>query len=78
MQEVEFKGEFARLLLDRCSLLLFLYSVNDTFANLRKGVNQVEGFETAAFMWEWYTTKPFVDSGEVGAGADADARKLLV
>jgi hypothetical protein len=40
-------------------------SVNDTFENLRKGVNQVEGFETAAFMWEWFTTKPFVDSKEV-------------
>jgi hypothetical protein len=39
--------------------------VNDTFENLRKGVNQVEGFETSAFMWEWFTTKPFVDSGEV-------------
>ncbi|PWN41528.1 hypothetical protein IE81DRAFT_341972 [Ceraceosorus guamensis] len=25
----------------------------------------VEKPETAAFMWEWFTTKPFVDSGEV-------------
>lgn len=39
--------------------------VNDTFENLRKGVNQVEGLETSAFMWEWFTTKPFVDSKEV-------------
>jgi hypothetical protein len=41
------------------------FKVNDTFANLRNGVNQHEGLETSAFMWEWFTTKPFVDSGEV-------------
>lgn len=41
------------------------FKVNDTFENLRKGVNQHEGLETSAFMWEWFTTKPFVDSGEV-------------
>ncbi|UZJ57258.1 hypothetical protein CBS101457_006578 [Exobasidium rhododendri] len=41
------------------------FKVNDTFENLRKGVNQVRGLETSAFMWEWFTTKPFVDSGEV-------------
>ena len=48
-----------------------IFSVNDTFENLRKGVNQVEGFETSAFMWEWFTTKPFVDSGEVREDAAA-------
>ena len=41
------------------------FKVNDTFAQLRDGVNQKQGLETSCFMWEWYTTKPFVDSGEV-------------
>ncbi|KAN0062235.1 hypothetical protein ACQY0O_005416 [Thecaphora frezii] len=41
------------------------FIVNDTFANLRDGVNQKPPYTSAAFMWEWYTTKPFVDSGEV-------------
>lgn len=41
------------------------FQVNDTFENLRKGVNQHEPHATSAFMWEWYTTKPFADSGEV-------------
>lgn len=40
-------------------------AVNDTFANLRAGVNQAAALETSAFMWEWFTTKPFADSGEV-------------
>lgn len=39
--------------------------MNDTFANLRKGVNQLPELETSAFMWEWFTTKPYVDNGEV-------------
>ncbi|PWN50522.1 hypothetical protein IE53DRAFT_362301 [Violaceomyces palustris] len=41
------------------------FKVNDTFENLRKGVNQVAGLETSCFMWEWFTTKPYVDSKEV-------------
>ncbi|EPQ26077.1 uncharacterized protein PFL1_06285 [Pseudozyma flocculosa PF-1] len=41
------------------------FLVNDTFANLRAGVNQKPPYTSAAFMWEWYTTKPYVDSGEV-------------
>lgn len=41
------------------------FKVNDTFENLRKGVNQAEKLESSAFMWEWFTTKPYVDSGEV-------------
>jgi hypothetical protein len=50
------------------------FPVNDTFENLRKGVNQVEGLETSAFMWEWFTTKPYVDSGEVSRGEQLDDR----
>lgn len=38
------------------------FKVLDTFQNLRNGVNSSDA---AFFMWEWYTTKPFVDSGEV-------------
>ncbi|EGG00408.1 uncharacterized protein MELLADRAFT_67802 [Melampsora larici-populina 98AG31] len=38
------------------------FVVNDTFKNLRDSVNDGS---TAAFMWEWFTTKPFQDSGEV-------------
>lgn len=41
------------------------FKVNDTFQNLRDGVNGKQGAETSCFMWEWYTTKPYVDSGEV-------------
>lgn len=38
------------------------FKVLDSFQNLRNGVNSGEaGF----FMWEWFTTKPFADSGEV-------------
>lgn len=38
------------------------FVVNDSFQNLRDSVNQGT---TAAFMWEWFTTKPYRDSGEV-------------
>jgi len=38
------------------------FQVNDTFKNLRDSVN--EG-TTSCFMWEWYTTKPYKDNGEV-------------
>ncbi|GAK62244.1 periplasmic binding protein-like II [Moesziomyces antarcticus] len=41
------------------------FKVNDTFQNLRNGVNGQEPWTTSCFMWEWYTTKPYVDSGEV-------------
>lgn len=41
------------------------FKVNDTFENLRDGVNGKEPYESSCFMWEWYTTKPFADSGEV-------------
>ena len=41
------------------------FKVNDTFQNLRDGVNGKEPYDTSCFMWEWYTTKPYVDSGEV-------------
>ncbi|EST10038.1 hypothetical protein PSEUBRA_000441 [Kalmanozyma brasiliensis GHG001] len=41
------------------------FKVNDTFAQLRDGVNGKEPWESSCFMWEWYTTKPYVDSGEV-------------
>ncbi|CAH7673274.1 hypothetical protein PPACK8108_LOCUS8156 [Phakopsora pachyrhizi] len=38
------------------------FVVEDSFKNLRDSVNSGK---TAAFMWEWFTTKPFSDSGEV-------------
>ncbi|KAK0559879.1 hypothetical protein OC844_004121 [Tilletia horrida] len=42
------------------------FKVNDTFVNLRDGVNQkTDKLATAAFMWEWFTTWPYVKSGEV-------------
>jgi len=37
------------------------FVVQDTFKALRDGVNSGQ---TAAFLWEWFTTKPYVDSGE--------------
>ncbi|CAD6897690.1 unnamed protein product [Tilletia controversa] len=42
------------------------FKVNDTFANLRDGVNQKTPEQASgAFMWEWFTTWPFVKTGEV-------------
>lgn len=41
------------------------FVVNNDFKTLRDGVNQAPGHETGFFMWEWFTTKPFQDSGEV-------------
>lgn len=38
------------------------YSVIGHFSDLRASVNDGQA---AAFMWEYFTTKPFVDSGEV-------------
>ncbi|KAG0145749.1 hypothetical protein CROQUDRAFT_671553 [Cronartium quercuum f. sp. fusiforme G11] len=38
------------------------FVVKDSFKNLRDSVNDGS---TAAFMWEWFTTKPYQDSGEV-------------
>lgn len=42
-----------------------MLTVNNDFKTLREGVNQAAGHETGFFMWEWFTTKPFQDSGEV-------------
>ncbi|KAI9636285.1 uncharacterized protein MKK02DRAFT_44989 [Dioszegia hungarica] len=38
------------------------FKVNGQFKPLRDSVN---AGETSVFLWEWFTTKPFVDSGEV-------------
>lgn len=38
------------------------FQVQGSFKPLRDSVN--EG-ETSAFLWEWFTTKPYADSGEV-------------
>jgi len=38
------------------------FKVNDDFKGLRDSVN---AGTTSAFMWEWFTTKPYRDSGEV-------------
>lgn len=38
------------------------FKVNGQFKPLRDSVNSGE---TSAFLWEWFTTKPYVDSGEV-------------
>lgn len=40
----------------------FEYEVQNTFENLRKGVNDET---TDAFMWEYFTSKPYYDSGEI-------------
>jgi len=37
------------------------FKVLDTFKGLRDSVNDGTA---AAFLWEWFTTKPYVDSGE--------------
>ncbi|KAH0585215.1 hypothetical protein H2248_008464 [Termitomyces sp. 'cryptogamus'] len=33
--------------------------------DIRGLINSVNDGSTSAFMWEWFTTKPFVDAGEV-------------
>ncbi|TYJ56023.1 hypothetical protein B9479_003265 [Cryptococcus floricola] len=38
------------------------FKVNGQFKPLRDSVNSEE---TSVFLWEWFTTKPYVDSGEV-------------
>jgi len=38
------------------------FQVNNTIQGLMDSVN---AGTTSAFMWEWFTTKPWVDSGEV-------------
>ncbi|OWZ76025.1 hypothetical protein C365_05436 [Cryptococcus neoformans Bt85] len=38
------------------------FKVNGQFRPLRDSVNSGE---TSVFLWEWFTTKPYVDSGEV-------------
>jgi len=37
-------------------------SVNNDIAGLNKSVNNGS---TSAYLWEWFTTKPWADSGEV-------------
>ncbi|RSH92253.1 hypothetical protein EHS25_008668 [Saitozyma podzolica] len=38
------------------------FKINGQFKPLRDSVNSGE---TSCFLWEWFTTKPYVDSGEV-------------
>lgn len=38
------------------------FQINDSFVKLRESVNDGS---TSAFMWEWFTTLPYVKSGEV-------------
>lgn len=39
-----------------------IYPVNNDIRGL---IDSVNDGSTSAFMWEWFTTKPFADSGEV-------------
>jgi hypothetical protein len=38
------------------------FPVND---NIRGLIDAVNANTTSAFMWEWFTTKPFVNAGQV-------------
>jgi hypothetical protein len=40
----------------------YIMSVNNDIKGLLDSVNDRS---TSAFMWEWFTTKPWLDSGEV-------------
>ena len=40
---------------------IYIRAVNNDIRGL---LNSVEDGSTSAFMWEWFTTKPFVDAGE--------------
>ena len=41
---------------------LQLLTVNNDIRGL---INSVNDGSTSAFMWEWFTTKPYADNGEV-------------
>ncbi|KAG6812971.1 hypothetical protein H0H92_015090 [Tricholoma furcatifolium] len=49
------------------------FKINNDIRGLIDSVN--EG-STSAFMWEWFTTKPFVDSGEVKFVSSPSASKI--
>ena len=56
---LQFKGKYFPFL---SVIWLMQPSVNNDIHGL---VDSVNDGSTSAFMWEWFTTKPYVDSGEV-------------
>ena len=63
--ELQFKGRCPcdHLAIDYVnSLVPFgMHAVNNDIRGL---IDSVNDGSTSAFMWEWFTTKPFVDAGE--------------
>lgn len=43
--------------------------------DIRGLINSVNDGSTSAFMWEWFTTKPFVDAGEARFVSLQDSEK---
>lgn len=60
--KLQFKGKITRALFDVFALLTFGQTVKNDIRGL---IDSVNDGSTSAFMWEWFTTKPFVDAGHV-------------
>ncbi|KAG6862536.1 hypothetical protein C0995_000084 [Termitomyces sp. Mi166 len=45
--------------------IIFDLTMREVNNDIRGLINSVNEGSTSAFMWEWFTTKPFVDTGEV-------------
>ena len=48
----------------RCHVPIGSFSVLAVNNDIRGLLDSVNDDSTSAFMWEWFTTKPFVDAGE--------------
>ena len=60
-QGMKFRGDIGLLHMPSdCRFILII--VNNDIRGL---INSVNDGTTSAFMWEWFTTKPFRDAGEV-------------
>lgn len=62
-ESMNFQGVFDSAFFSLCLRReMFVHLVNNDIRGL---IDSVNDHSTAAFMWEWFTTKPWLDSGEV-------------
>lgn len=54
----------SKVSLRRCHVLIDSFAVLAVNNDIRGLLDSVNDDSTSAFMWEWFTTKPFVDAGE--------------
>lgn len=74
--DLKFKGKKPSCSRGLDLLNSFSNIVNNDIRGLLDSVNDGS---TSAFMWEWFTTKPFVDAGEARfvSGFNALAKSIL-